>query len=730
MALIASPVQAATTTAPVTAGASLTNNVIGTTVPNGALATISNASAVTGSTALVAGDTITITFPAGYTVTPANVAAGDFTIIQAADGGTIGVATAPTAATATANSITLTVAAASLSTVTNAGRGVITINLAAGGGNEILVGNTAGTGTLTVSTSKSDSGTATVTRIGVSATPNPASVPADGVSTSVISVAAAAASTANGETITIVTNNGAFVANTVGAGGLLNASVVAGTPAAPLTTVTFTAPVGAVTTTAGSVTLRAPTTGAGSAQISVFATPAAGGSAQLISSSIVTFTAQAAVPVLTSITVTPTATQTVAAAGGAGNAVAYTITLLNQNGTALGGGTTVTVSTSGNGVVDSNGTTCNLGANNTGAAVNSDADCTYPSTGGGDVVEIYGINVAGATTVTVRATPAGSTTPISVTRNVTFTGLVDTLAVTTQYDNNGGANFAIGEAVASSTPNSATFTAGFRAVITAKDSAGNAISGFAPDTFLVNPSNCAVLGGTGNSSSTLGATQILTVGGAAAGTVCTITVTEVVGTVTKTATGTFTIGSALSGTSVVTVNAIDMATVSTQAVTVDVKDASGNAVGDGTSVTLVASAGAVATATAQTVNGTATFTYVSPGTAQNVNLTAVAGTVSGSKAVSVGGAVTPPPAGGPGTFAAAPSFGTGNVGSAVFQGGTIEQLVAAVTAAGGTSVWVQDSNGTWRSYNTLATGSAAFVNNGFNTAFAAGFGVQAVFVVR
>lgn len=83
-----------------------------------------------------------------------------------------------------------------------------------------------------------------------------------------------------------------------------------------------------------------------------------------------------------------------------------------------------------------------------------------------------------------------------------------------------------------------------------------------------------------------------------------------------------------------------------------------------------------------------------------------------------------------GTFAAAPSFGTGTVGSAVFQGGTIAQLVTAVVASGGTSVWVQDSNGTWRSYSTTATGSSAFVNNGFNNTFAAGFGVTAVFVVR
>ncbi|MDO9444888.1 MAG: hypothetical protein Q7K37_06180 [Dehalococcoidia bacterium] len=93
-------------------------------------------------------------------------------------------------------------------------------------------------------------------------------------------------------------------------------------------------------------------------------------------------------------------------------------------------------------------------------------------------------------------------------------------------------------------------------------------------------------------------------------------------------------------------------------------------------------------------------------------------------------ATTPPGSGTATGFAAGPSFGTGNVGSAVFQGGTIAQPVTAVVASRGTSVWVQDSNGAWRSYSTLATGSSAFVNNGFNNTFAAGFGVTAVFVVR
>jgi hypothetical protein len=78
-----------------------------------------------------------------------------------------------------------------------------------------------------------------------------------------------------------------------------------------------------------------------------------------------------------------------------------------------------------------------------------------------------------------------------------------------------------------------------------------------------------------------------------------------------------------------------------------------------------------------------------------------------------------------------PIFGAGNVGSAVFSGTTIAQLAAQVTAVGGIAVWAQDVNGRWFQYSTLATGPTAFVNNAFNTAFAAGFpGPIAVFVVR
>ncbi len=68
------------------------------------------------------------------------------------------------------------------------------------------------------------------------------------------------------------------------------------------------------------------------------------------------------------------------------------------------------------------------------------------------------------------------------------------------------------------------------------------------------------------------------------------------------------------------------------------------------------------------------------------------------------------------------------VRAAVFNGGTVAQLAAAVTAAGGSSVWTQDARGIWRNY---VVGAPPFVNAGFNAAFPNGFvGVTAVVVVK
>ncbi len=81
---------------------------------------------------------------------------------------------------------------------------------------------------------------------------------------------------------------------------------------------------------------------------------------------------------------------------------------------------------------------------------------------------------------------------------------------------------------------------------------------------------------------------------------------------------------------------------------------------------------------------------------------------------------------GPGEFAAPPSFGGGGVGSAVFLGGSVAQLEAAVRATGGAGAWVQDPSGR---FFRLLLGGPAFTNQPFVDAFPGGFaGPAAVFV--
>lgn len=172
------------------------------------------------------------------------------------------------------------------------------------------------------------------------------------------------------------------------------------------------------------------------------------------------------------------------------------------------------------------------------------------------------------------------------------------------------------------------------------------------------------------------------------------------------------------------------------ALTVTAKDAAGNLVANGTefTLTIASTVGSAAPATIATVNGAGTFAVALNAATGNAIVTVrdtAAGTVRLTQSVTLsatGTTPTPTPTPGDGTFASAPTFGTGTAGMAVFNGGTVEQLAAAVTAAGGTSVWVQDANGTWR---VMVVGAAAFINAGFNASFPTGFaGATAVSVVK
>ena len=73
---------------------------------------------------------------------------------------------------------------------------------------------------------------------------------------------------------------------------------------------------------------------------------------------------------------------------------------------------------------------------------------------------------------------------------------------------------------------------------------------------------------------------------------------------------------------------------------------------------------------------------------------------------------------GTGTFSSPPNFGTGKMAQVVFTGGTVAQLDAATSAAGGTGAWVQDSTGAFR---LLIVGAPAFLRSAFEAAFPVGF---------
>ena len=211
------------------------------------------------------------------------------------------------------------------------------------------------------------------------------------------------------------------------------------------------------------------------------------------------------------------------------------------------------------------------------------------------------------------------------------------------------------------------------------------------------------------------------------------------------------------------------ATYAAGVISATVNDANGNTVADGTPVqfTISANAGAVSNTCTTTSNGKATSAvslntgsgsvivtagYNETGAAAggcsvvaavaaggNAGAVPVIGTTLGSAqsvstVVNIGTVVTPPatvapvaaPASGAGAFAAAPVYSAGKQASAVFNGGTLVQFQAAITAAGGTGAWAQDSKGNFVAH--IVGGGP--VNAAFAAAFPTGFaGVTAVTVI-
>lgn len=175
-----------------------------------------------------------------------------------------------------------------------------------------------------------------------------------------------------------------------------------------------------------------------------------------------------------------------------------------------------------------------------------------------------------------------------------------------------------------------------------------------------------------------------------------------------------------------TISAADTTVGTSQTVEVNVLDANGNPVGP-TTVTVAVSEGVISCPTNTTSSGTVSCTFVAPGSPQDVVITAIADVpastqdIIGTETITVVGAAPPtatptatPPAGGDAQFDR-PISNIG-VNTAVWGGGTVDQLSAATAAAGGISVTVFVGGDA----KVFIPGAPAFVNAEFNAAFPGG----------
>ena len=710
---------------------------------------------------LAAGDTLTVTFPAGFTP-PSD--GGTFTP-TGAGWATCGGTTATAAQVVT---ITLTDSGGTCAVDTSAG-GVIDFTLSGvkndGAGTKAAAGFTLGITSVASPTDPAGvAASADVEIVGLTLSGAPTSIPADGASNTLISITpSAAAANTGGGLITLTTTNGKILTTpATTAGDLFSAAPnvsLDGLTASQSAVITYAG------VTAATVTLQAPAA-SGSATVTVRATPAGGGSSVLMGQITITFTTATADPVLSSISVTPTTTVSVAAAGGAGNGAALTITLKDQFGATLISGTSVTVSTDGIGVIDSNATTCNLGANDTGAAANSDADCKFTSTGGADIIEVYGINVAGTTTVTIKATPAGSTTAISKTKTVTLTGGTVSTIELNLYQKTPTATVATAGSIIHNVTDTTGTDAGrdeLLAVATMLDVNGNAITPAGVATFSITNSSGAAVGvlsgggavlplaGTacdGTINSTLGtctdtveASAALTKAGATAvidndktsttplaSGEYTVTVSHGSGAAKRTATATFNVAG---GVATITITGdANVGIGAAGSLTAEAVDADGNSIADGSNLTWSSSSAVLLTQTSAgaignvnpvtTTGGSSTITTL--GLAQGTSeLFATIVTVNGQFTVTIGEAVAPvePPVTGTGGITSG-TVVAGGVSLVVVSDGTSNDgLTAALNAQSGIDANTCSVNATVSgSFVTYVPGaSIAAANANWNTTF-------------
>lgn len=752
-------VESATTT--MTAGAGIDNALTSTSVP---AAGILAAVGANGMTAVTVGQIVELTLSAGTNIIEANVANSDLDAIQAANGGTIGTKTACSAVTSsnTNRTISCAVAAASLSTVTNAGTGAITIALTAtGGGNEIILplqaSTTASLGA-TIAAGASDSVTAlaNLTLVSPTIALSVASIKADGVSSTNVTFGSSADVTTGGDTVTVVTDAGLFFKgdDVSGDEDLLVDSAQWSPNPAVTGGVTHSFTLRAETDASAAddvISLRSTATGTGT--IKVYVTPKGGGSAVLIKQLAVTFTAASASAALTTVTLgTPSPT---AIAGAGGVLSRLTVNLKDQNAALIAAGKTVTVTTS-EGVIDSNGTTCDT-ATPSSKTSGSDASCTFTWSGTQANLTLWGIGNTGTATISVKATPFGTTTPITSTKSVTLTGgsassltlgLFNSTSSTSapaayvikNVTDTAGADFTSDEIVAVAQAldaNGNYIIPSGNVTFALTNAAGTAVNSIwanaVENTTIQAGSACSVSISTttGKCVDTIEANAKLSKSGAigildvdkattaplAAGTY-TVTATHGTGASKKTATATFTVGAAVSTITIADIAATTVGGSTT--ITATAKDAAGNLVADGTQVAISSAASSMlvktstgtvgSTVTVGTSNGVVTVTGLALA-AGNAQVFATSGTKSGSALSSV--------TGGESAGSIDKNIPAGGSGSVYWSGGS--GIVASASAGGCDALTIAGDNSAFSGKVVYVVGAAfASVNADFDALYTIG----------
>jgi len=757
MVSTSSKVETATTT--MTAGTGIDDAIVATSVPAGA--PIANVGA-NGMTAVTANQVVVLTLPTGYILNTANIAATDFDSVQAANGGTAGTAgtdCGAVTANATNRTIACTVPAGGLSTGTGAGTGAITISLnATAGGNEIILplqATTTGTLAATIAAAASDTVTSltNLTLVAPTIALSVTSVKADNVSSANVTFGTASDNTTGGDTVTVITDAGQFFIgdDATAASDLLAASTQwAPNPSVSAGTV-FTTTLQATTDASDpddTISIRSGSTGTGT--IKVYITPKGGGSATLVKQLSITFTAATATPLLTTVALGTPSPTAIAGAGGAASTI--TVNLRDQNATAVASGKTVTVSTD-EGVIDSNGTTCDIDGDGT-KDTGSDASCTFTWTGGQATVSLWGIGNTGTATVTVKATPFGTTTPVKSTKSVTFTGgSVSTLTlglfnstsstsapaayVIKNVDDTAGADNTSDEIVAVAQAQDAngnyiipSGNVTFALTNAAGSAYNNILANAVENTTIQAGSACSVSVNTttGKCVDTIeanaklkkaGAIAILDVDKAStapmpAGTY-TVTATHGSGTTKKTATATFTVGAAAS-----TISIADIASTTvggTTSIVATAKDASGNMVADGTQITISASSANLLLKTSTGTTGSAVTVGSSNGaiTVTGIGLLAGNSQVVATTGTKVGSALSVV-TGGDADGTLDKNIPAGGSGSVYWSGGS--GIVAAASAGGCDALTIAGDNSSF-SGKVVYVVNAAFdsVNADFNASY-------------